>query len=234
MTEQPLIAAALIDLDGTLLDTVPDIAQAVNGMLADLGQPVLSLERVTSFVGKGAERLVHHALTNDPHGQAQADFFAVGLAGFKRHYHASNGLHARDYPNLRKGLNAMQNAGLKLACVTNKPREFTLPLLERTQLAAYFSVVIAGGDTEQIKPHPAPFLRAAALLDLPAHACIGIGDSSNDAQACRAAGMRCLLVPYGYNEGAAINDAPCDAIVQDLLEAARWIAALPNVRASGV
>jgi phosphoglycolate phosphatase len=226
LTERPLIAAALIDLDGTLLDTVPDIAQAVNGMLAELGRSALSLERIASFVGKGAERLVHRALTNDPHGQAHTELFANGLAGFKRHYHVSNGRHARDYSHMREGLDAMQNAGLKLACVTNKPREFALPLLARTQLARYFSVVVAGGDTEQTKPHPAPYLRAAELLELPAKACVGIGDSNNDAQACHTAGMRCLLVPYGYNEGAAIEDAPCDALVEDLLAAARWIAAL--------
>jgi phosphoglycolate phosphatase len=234
LTERPLIEAALIDLDGTLLDTVPDIAQAVNGMLAELGRPTLALERIGSFVGKGAERLVHRALTDDAHGQAQAELFASGLTSFKRHYHASNGLHARDYPNLREGLNAMHAAGLKLACVTNKPREFALPLLARTQLARYFSAVVAGGDTEQTKPHPAPYLRAAELLELPANACIGIGDSNNDAQACRAAGMRCLLLPYGYNEGAAIADAPCDALVEDLLAAARWIAALRNIQDSSV
>ena len=129
------IHAALIDLDGTLLDTAPDLASAINAMLTGLGQAPLSLDRITGFIGQGAEQLVQQALTNDPQGQAPADLLAQGLTRFKQHYHVCNGAQAQAYPNVQTGLEAMLDAGLRLACVTNKPREFTIPLLQSSGLA---------------------------------------------------------------------------------------------------
>ncbi len=219
------IKAALIDLDGTLLDTAPDIAFAVNAMLADFGMPALSEDRVAGFVGKGAEILVHRAITNDPQGQLDEPTFDRGITSFRHHYMACNGKHVRWYPQVREGLAAMQQAGLQLACVTNKPRDFTVPLLELTGLAPWFGAVIAGGDTRHKKPHPDPYLAGAAALGFDPANTVAIGDSHNDAVSARAAGCAVLLLPYGYNEGAPIEASDCDAIVPDLLMAARWIVA---------
>lgn len=227
--------AALIDLDGTLLDTAGELAGAVNAMRQDLGLAVLDVARIASFVGKGAAVLVHRALTDSHDGRADESLHAQGLSAFKRHYERINGTQAQMYPGVLDGLAALRAHGLYLACVTNKPRDFAAPLLQRTGLAQEFEVLVAGGDTPRAKPYPDPFELAAQHLKLSAEQCVVIGDSANDAQAGRAAGMAVLLVPYGYSEGEPVSRAfdagLCDAIVSDLVAAADWIAgqgAQPN------
>jgi phosphoglycolate phosphatase len=222
------VRAALIDLDGTLLDTAGELADAVNAMRQDMALAPLPVLRIASFVGKGAAVLVHRALTDSHDGQADAAAHALGLAAFKRHYARINGTQAQVYPGVLDGLAALHAQGLRLACVTNKPRDFAQPLLEHTGLAERFEVLVAGGDTARAKPHADPFLLAAGQLDVAAEACVVIGDSANDAQAGRAAGMAVLLVPYGYSEGEPVSRAfdagLCDAIVSDLVAAAAWVA----------
>lgn len=227
--------AALIDLDGTLLDTAGELAEAVNAMRQDVALPPLTVPRIASFVGKGAAVLVHRALTNSHEGQADGASHALGLAAFKQHYARINGTQAQVYPGVLEGLAALRAHSLHLACVTNKPRDFAEPLLQRTGLAQHFEALVAGGDTPRAKPYPDPFQRAAQHLKLSAEQCVVIGDSANDAQAGRAAGMTVLLVPYGYSEGEPVSRAfdagLCDAIVSDLVAAADWIArrsAQPN------
>jgi phosphoglycolate phosphatase len=204
------LLAVLIDLDGTLMDTVPDLAEAANRMRADAGLPPLPHDRVAAFVGKGAERLVHRALTDAIDGEADAARFAAARAAFFRHYHAVNGERARVFDGVREALLRLQRAGLRLACVTNKPREFTLPLLARQALTD-FEVVVAGDDVPEKKPHPALLLEACRRLALAPPQVAMIGDSVNDALAAHAAGCTCLLVETGYNEGepvAALAAAP--------------------------
>jgi phosphoglycolate phosphatase len=219
--------AVLIDLDGTLLDTAPDLAEAVNRMLADLRRAPLPLERVAAFVGKGAEVLVHRALTGSLDGRADAAVFEPALRAFLGHYHDTNGRHALAYPGVHEGLRAMREAGLALACVTNKPQAYAEPLLERTGLAASFAFVQGGDALALRKPHPAPLLHAAARLGVPPALTVAIGDSLNDAQAARAAGMGVFVVPYGYNEGADVRGLDVDAIVDSLWQAAGLITLAP-------
>ncbi len=199
------LVAALIDLDGTLMDTVPDLAQAANGMRSDLGLSPLSLARIAAFVGKGVDSLVHRALTDDMKQQADAALFAQGRAAFFRHYHQVNGVHATVFEGVPAALQRLRDDGLRLACVTNKPREFTQPLLERVGLAAAFDVVVAGDDVPEKKPHPAQLLEACRQLGVPVHQCVMLGDSVNDAQAAARAGCPCLLVETGYNEGQSVT-----------------------------
>jgi phosphoglycolate phosphatase len=229
------LRAALIDLDGTLLDTAGELAGAVNAMRQDLGLAALDVARIASFVGKGAAVLVHRALTDSHDGLADDAAHAQGLAAFKRHYERINGTQAQMYPGVLDGLASLHAQGLRLACVTNKPRDFAQPLLARTGLARHFELLVAGGDTARAKPHPDPFEHAAQHLNVHVAQCVVIGDSANDAQAGRAAGMAVLLVPYGYSEGEPVSRAfdagLCDAIVSDLVAAADWIAgqgAQPN------
>ena len=214
------VDAVALDLDGTLLDTAPDLVAAANAMRGELGMPPLPFDRVVSYVGKGAEVLVHRALTERLDGRADDAAFARGREAFMRLYAMFNGRQTRDYPGMREGLAAMRAAGLRLAVVTNKPMTFTVPLLERTGLASFFEFAIGGDTLPQKKPDPAPMLHACERLGLSPSRVIAIGDSVNDALAARAAGMPVLAVPYGYNEGRDVRELDVDGIVPSLLDAA--------------
>ncbi|AEC21072.1 putative phosphoglycolate phosphatase [Pusillimonas sp. T7-7] len=219
------LKAALFDLDGTLLDTIPDLAQAANAMRQDLGLATLAQAIIATYVGKGTENLVMRTLANNPAGTAPSqDDVRQGLALFNRHYHACNGNEAVLYPDVLEGLQAFKEAGCKLAIVTNKPTAFTVPLLECAGIAKFFDCVVCGDTCEQKKPHPMPFLHACSLLDIQPDQALAIGDSVNDALAARAAGIPVLAVPYGYNEGMDVRDLPVNDIVTSIAEAARWAA----------
>jgi len=222
-----MIRAVLIDLDGTLMDTAPDLAEAANRMRADFGLAPLTLERIAAFVGKGADVLVHRALTDDLDGHAGADDFARGRAAFYRHYHATNGEMAIVFHHVPEALRLLQASNLRLGCVTNKPREFTVPLLDRVQLAGCFDAVVAGDDVKEKKPHPALLLAACERLGVAPAEAVMIGDSINDALAARAAGCNVVLVETGYNEGEHVSTLAGSpgvfAIVPTLLDAAQTI-----------
>ena len=221
------LRGVLIDLDGTLMDTAPDLAAAANRMRADFGLPPLPLDRIAAFVGKGAEVLVHRALTDDLNGRADAEAFSRGRASFYAHYTVENGLQAIVFDRVPQALQELRRRGLKVACVTNKPKEFTVPLLAKMDLARYFDAVVAGDEVAEKKPHPALLLEACRRIVLQPAEVMLIGDSVNDAQAARAAGCGCVLVETGYNEGegvAALAGAPgLDAIVATLAEAVQWV-----------
>ena len=225
--------AILIDLDGTLLDTIPDLSAAANMMLAELGAPTLPVPDVATFVGKGTENLVKRCLNDDRVRAALAEGtghatpsssqqVAHALEIFNRHYHAVNGREARLYPGVLEGLKAFRDQGVFMAVVTNKPTEFTLPLLASTKLDQWFDVIICGDTCERKKPDPQPLLHACAQLDTPAELSLAIGDSINDALAARAAGMTVLAVPYGYNEGMDVRELDIDGIVSGIDEAYTW------------
>ena len=215
--------AILFDLDGTLLDTIPDLTAAANGMLTELAAPALPIESITTFVGKGTAQLVRRCL-QDPRVGLPADDAAVeqALAVFNRHYHAVNGRESVRYPGVLEGLAAFRQQGVKLAVVTNKPTEFTLPLLEKSGLAPWFDAVVCGDTCSRKKPDPLPLHHACELLGCAPSEALFIGDSINDALAARAAGMPVLVVPYGYNEGLDIRSLDIDGIVFGINDAYRW------------
>jgi len=228
MSKRFAARGVLIDLDGTLLDTVPDLAAAVNAMRAELGRPPLSVDRVATYVGKGADVLVHRALTESIDGRADEAAFQRGKASFYRHYRTVNGHRSVVFPGVRDALADLRNKGIALACVTNKPGEFTHELLARVGLGAEFKAVVSGDDTIEKKPHPAPMLRACELLGLPPSETAMVGDSLNDVLSARAAGCRVIVVETGYNEGQPVSELPADAIVPTLLDAARLIEPMPG------
>ena len=224
-TPKPLpgIRGVIIDLDGTMLDTAQDLHITVNRMRADLGLAPLDLPTVVSFVGKGAENLVRSALRIDfPEDQVDSRF-SQAMALFETHYHDVNGEFATVYPEVHEGLQAMRAKGLRLACVTNKPLAFTLPLLKKTGLFDYFEIIYGGDSFAKKKPDPMQLLQVCADFGLTPREVVAIGDSVNDAQAARAAGCFVLNVPYGYNHGQAIQDVDSDGIVSSLLQAAHLI-----------
>lgn len=227
MKPERRLVAVLIDLDGTLMDTAPDLAAAVNRMRRDFGLPELSISRIAAFVGKGADILIHRALPDDLKGHLEASLHARARTLFYHHYHAVNGSATVVFDRVPEALQLMLDAGLKLACVTNKPREFTLPLLDRLHLASYFFAIVAGDDVQAPKPHPELLLTACDRLGVATGAALMIGDSSNDVLAARAAGMGTVLVETGYNEGASVTalrgEPGVKAVVPTLFEAARYI-----------
>jgi phosphoglycolate phosphatase len=220
------VRGVIIDLDGTLLDTAPDLVAAANAMRVDQGLDPLPFATIARFVGKGAEMLVHRALTGRPDGRAPPDRFAAGYSQFLTHYRVENGARTREYPDARAGLQAMRSLGLRLACVTNKPRAFTEPLLERFELGHFFEAIVSGDTLPQKKPDPAPLLHASHRFGIEPARMLAIGDSLNDAQAARAAGMPVLLVGYGYNEGRDVHGLDVDGIVATLLAASQLMVAV--------
>lgn len=216
--------AVLLDLDGTLLDTLPDLAAAANGMRSVLGLPTLDRGLIGTFVGKGVDNLVIRTLgaSLDAEPPPVKDFEHARSVFFEQ-YHAINGQEAVAYPGVVEGLQALAQMGLSLGVVTNKPTEFTLPLLERTGLARWMKVVVCGDTCERRKPDPQPIHYACEQLSCEVGQVLTIGDSINDALAGQAAGCAVLAVPYGYNEGKPVTELPVDGIVSSVLEAAQWL-----------
>jgi phosphoglycolate phosphatase len=218
-----MTCAALIDLDGTLLDTAPDLAAATNATLAELGLQPLGEEAVRDFVGKGLTVLVRRALEAASGKLPGAAALNRAEEIFAGHYERLNGAAARVYPGVIEGLERMRALGLRTACVTNKLLRYTQPLLARTKLTGYFDAVVTSDLAGARKPDPAVFLYACRLVGAaPDEACV-IGDSDNDGEAARAAGCRFLLVPYGYREGRQVAEIRCDGVVKTLLEAAERV-----------
>lgn len=214
-----LIRSLTIDLDGTLVDTVDDLAIACNEMLADLGRTPHDIDDIRNFVGKGMGVLVERCL--DGEGCTDAPTLAAGIAAFRRRYAAVNGVHSRPYPGVVEGLAALRAAGFVLGCVTNKPAEFTEPLLDKLGLADNFGIVVSGDTLPYKKPRPEPILHACAGLGSNPAANIHIGDSLHDVEAAHAAGCQAFVVPYGY--AGAVDIGAAARLVSDLAEAARVV-----------
>jgi len=217
------IRAAIVDLDGTMLHTAPDFHVAINRMRSELGLQPLDIETITHFVGKGTENLMRRVLGVDYGVDDVEKHFPQALASYQKHYLAINGDHSAIYEGVREGLDLLAKKGVRLACVTNKPIAFALPLLEKTGLHKYFEIVYGGDSLSKKKPDPYPLLKVCEDFGLQPHQVVAIGDSSNDAQAARAAGCRVLNVPYGYNHGESIHNVDSDGIVATLLDAANLI-----------
>jgi phosphoglycolate phosphatase len=217
------VRAAIIDLDGTMLDTIPDFHVAINSMRAELGLGPITQEQIALMVGKGSENLIRSVLALDWDAARIEAAFAAAMDAYQRHYLRINGNHSTLYPDVIAGLAALKAQGLRLACVTNKPIAFTTPLLKLKGLDGFFDVVYGGDSLPRKKPDPLPLQTVCADFGLAPAQVVAIGDSSNDAQAARAAGCPVLTVPYGYNHGQSIHETDSDGIVSTLREAASLI-----------
>ncbi|KAA3654976.1 MAG: phosphoglycolate phosphatase [Proteobacteria bacterium] len=204
------VDALLFDLDGTLVDSVGDLALAANGMLAELGRPARSLDEIRRFVGKGIPKLVERCLAD---ATLSAGAFEAAVDVFKRHYAETNGRVSQAYPGVVDMLAALRAQGIPLACVTNKAAAFTEPLLALTALAPYFDVVVSGDTLAVKKPHPGMLLHACAQLGVNIDRALMIGDSANDAESARAAGCPVLLMTWGYTEGVPVDTIECDGLL---------------------
>lgn len=214
-----LLDAAIVDLDGTMVNTLGDFAEALNRMLADLQLPAIAPQAIEHMVGKGSEHLIRSVLAHV--GAADVDA-AYGQAWqrYEHHYLQINGQFADVYPGVREGLQALRAKGLRLACLTNKPLSFARPLLEQKGLAPLFEQVFGGDSFERKKPDPLPLLKTCEALGTQPARTLMLGDSSNDAQAARAAGCPVVLVSYGYNHGQPVREVDADGFVDALGELA--------------
>ena len=213
------VDAVAFDLDGTLLDTLPDIAEAAERMLREMGRPPAGQDRVRDYIGNGIARLVKRLLTGTREGEPPAAEFERAHDLFQHHYRETFLRSPVPFPGVEQGLRSMRAQGLKLACVTNKSQAFTEPMLDATGLADWLDIVVSGDSLPARKPDPLPLLHIAQRFGVPPARLLMIGDSDNDTAAARAAGCPVLCVPYGYRGGMEVRDLDCDAIVSDLLEA---------------
>lgn len=209
------VKAIVIDLDGTLLHTAPELAESANRMLRDMGRAPVSQELLMSYIGNGIHWLVKRALTGDMHTEPETALFDQALPIFEKHYTAL-ATQSKPFQNVVKGLDAMKAAGFRLGCITNKLARYTDPILKSSGLASYFEIVVAGDTLPEKKPHPMPLLHSAKFFGVPIEQLLLVGDSLSDAQAARAAGCPIICVPYGYNHGEPVETLKVDAVIPDL------------------
>ena len=217
--------AAIIDLDGTMVDTMGDFAQALNHMLDDLALPHIAPPAIAHMVGKGSEHLLrlvlNHALAQQGRALVATEIEALNIRAwpiYQHHYLRVNGQFATVYAGVPEGLQALRGAGLRLACVTNKPMSFALPLLRAKGLDGFFDHVFGGDSFEKKKPDPQPLLKTCEALGTTPERTLMVGDSSNDAQAARAAGCPVVLTTYGYNHGQPVRAVDADGWVDSLVD----------------
>lgn len=220
----------MFDLDGTLIDSVPDLAEAVDRMLAELGRPPAGVEKVRDWVGNGARVLVRRALAGGLDHAAVSEAEAEeALARFLDIYADCHHLTTL-YPGVHDLLEALSTAAVELAVVTNKPERFVAPLLEQVGLGGYFRWIIGGDTLPQQKPDPAALLQVMQLAGVTARQSVFIGDSRNDVLAAHAAGVPCVAVSYGYNHGRPIAEENPELVVGNLAQLlrGRWPFSLPR------
>lgn len=206
----------MFDLDGTLLDSVPDLAAAVDATLAQLGRCPAGVERVQHWVGNGALVLVRRALAGSvDHAAVSDDQAAQALEIFLQAYSGSHAA-SRVYPGVRETLDWLSARQVELALITNKPEQFVAPLLEEKGLGHYFRWIICGDTLAQKKPDPAGILHVLRLSGVTANEALFVGDSRTDVQAAKAAGVPCVAVSYGYNHGQPISAEQPTFVVDDL------------------
>jgi phosphoglycolate phosphatase len=206
----------LIDVDGTMVDSVPDLAFCVDETMRQLGREPWGETRVRDWVGNGVERLVRRALVGQLDGEPNDAEYHKAYPLFIELYADNTSKRSRLYPGVIEGLDYLKASGYALGCVTNKAEQFTVPLLKDLGVHDYFSVVVSGDTLEQKKPHPAPLLHAAKFFGVEPSASLMVGDSISDVKAARAAGFAIACVPYGYNHGEDIRLAEPDVVIETL------------------
>lgn len=207
----------LFDLDGTLINSAPDLALAVNHMLQTLNRETFSEDIIDTWVGNGAQILVNRALSGESEidKNLDASFAAEALEIFLSFYAQNLCISTVTYPNVPTTLKALKEAGYRLAIVTNKPFAFVEPILKGLELTGLFEIILGGDSLSQKKPDPAPLLHVCKKLDVTVEECVMIGDSKNDILAANAANMQSIGVSYGYNYGEDIGTYNPDVVFDD-------------------
>lgn len=208
----------VFDLDGTLADTVPDIAPAVNAALSELGRDGWPQDRIREWVGSGARRLMARALTGDPDGQPPAPQLDAALEHFLEAYGRRVLVDSDLFPGVEPALARLHARGTSMACVSNKPEHLSRAVVEGLGIDRYFHVVVGGDSLPAKKPDPLPLVHAANVCRVNPSETLMVGDSDTDVTAARAAGMPVVCVDYGYNAGRDIRASFPDALIGSLEE----------------
>lgn len=208
----------LIDLDGTLVDSVPDLAYCLDEMMKALGLNPWGIDKARGWVGNGVDRLVKRALTDTLWEDPADELFAKAQPIFMALYADNTSGRSRLYDGVVEGLDYLKSAGFKVGCVTNKAEAFTVPLLKAMGIHDDFEIIVSGDTTAKKKPDPMPLLYAADKMGVAPADCLMVGDSMHDVEAARNAGFQVVSVPYGYNHGVDIREAKPDAVIESLAE----------------
>ncbi|MGE0385742.1 MAG: phosphoglycolate phosphatase [Gammaproteobacteria bacterium] len=212
------VKLVLFDLDGTLIDSAPDLAAAVNAMLRDIGRAPQPERRIRDWIGGGGRQLIRRALAGAPGEPADEAFADEAYRIFVGHYARNLDASTRVYPGVREGFGRLRARGIGIGCVTNKPARFTDPILRALDLAAEFAVVVSGDTLPVMKPDPAPLLHAARLCGAAPAECAMVGDTSLDIDAARAAGIRAVWVSYGYSASDDPARITPDAVIDTIAD----------------
>ncbi len=208
----------LIDVDGTLVDSVPDLAYCVDEMMKAMEMPTHGEAEVRDWVGNGVERLVRRALIGQLDGEPEEAVFERAYPIFLDLYKDNTSKRSGLYPGVREGLDYLKESGYTLGCVTNKAACFTEPLLKDLGISDYFGLIVSGDTLPKKKPDPMPLLHAAEHFTVAPEHALMIGDSVSDVKAARAAGFQIVCMSYGYNHGVDIRDSNPDAVMDALVE----------------
>ena len=206
----------LIDVDGTLVDSVPDLAYCVDEMMIQLGMPTRGESRVRHWVGNGVPRLVERALTGDLDLKPSREVFDTAYPIFLELYAENSAIRSSLYDGVKEGLDYLQSKNYLLGCVTNKAEQFTHPLLKSLNIYDYFKIVISGDTLKKKKPDPLPLLHGASFFNIDPKECLMLGDSVSDVKAARAAGFDIICMSYGYNHGNYILDESPDLVIDSM------------------
>lgn len=216
MLKKPEIV--LIDVDGTLVDSVPDLAYCVDEMMKQLGMPEHGEAKVREWVGNGVERLTRRALIGQLEGEPDEALFEKAYPIFLELYAENTSKRSKLYPGVKDGLAYLKQAGYRLGCVTNKAEQFTVPLLKTLGVYDDFEIVVSGDTLPKKKPDPLPLLHVAEFFGVKPEQALMIGDSVSDVTAARAAGFQIVCMSYGYNHGVDIREANPDAVIDSMAE----------------
>ncbi len=208
----------LIDVDGTLVDSVPDLAYCIDEMMKQLDMPVHGEARVRNWVGNGVERLVRRGLVGQLDGEPDEALFEQAYPIFLDLYAVNTSLRSCLYPGVQEGLDYMKAAGYTLGCVTNKAAQFTIPLLKDLGIHDDFENIVCGDTLAKKKPDPLPLLHSAEVLGVTPEKSLMLGDSVSDVKAARAAGFQIICMSYGYNHGVDIRESNPDAVIDSMVE----------------
>ena len=225
------IKLVAFDLDGTLVDSASDIARAVDTALVELGQHSHGVDQVKGWVGEGLTKLLKRALTGELDGEPDPGLLEQARAGFREAYLAGICVDSRLYPGALATLDALKGQH-RLACITNKATEYTIPLLRALGVSERFDLVVCGDMVPALKPDPAPLLYAAKQLGVEPAQCCMVGDSRNDILAAKAAGFRAMAVSYGYRQDEDLLALGAETELNSLLELPGWLTGLAGARAS--
>ncbi|QSA96382.1 phosphoglycolate phosphatase [Methylococcus sp. EFPC2] len=208
----------VFDLDGTLVDSAPDLAYSLDTLLAELGRAPAGVERVRGWIGNGVAMLVKRGLTFEMWPEGEPEGFAEALPRFMAIYADNLCERSKLYPGVLEGIRALKAEGYKLACLTNKHSDFTEPLLEKLGVAQELDYIGCGNQFEKHKPHPEPLLKTAERFGVRPEHCLMVGDSENDVEAARAAGYAIVCLPYGYRRCADAQDLKADALIDSIAD----------------